>query len=101
FLDRLGRFETAAVILFGDNNRVILTPLLHQVTDTGIFGRLGIDLADLDIIVLKSRVHFRRGYVENGLAGEVVWIDAPGLGPADLTGVPYQNVPPGLYPLTK
>jgi microcystin degradation protein MlrC len=101
FLGRYGQFETAAVLLFGDNNRVILTPLLHQVTDTDIFGRLGIDLGDLDIIVLKSRVHFRRGYVENGLAGEVVWIDAPGLGPADLTGIPYKNIPKGLYPLDK
>ena len=40
---------------------------------------LGIDLAKLDIIVLKSRVHFWRGFVEDGLAKTVVVIDAPDL----------------------
>jgi microcystin degradation protein MlrC len=99
YLGRYGRFETVAVLRFGDNNRVILTPLLLQVTDTDIFEPLGIRLDEVDIIVLKSRVHFRRGYVENGFAKTVVWVDAPGLGPADLTGIPYQNLPQGLYPL--
>jgi microcystin degradation protein MlrC len=100
YLGRYGHFETVAVLLFGNNNRVILTPLLHQVTDTDIFAPLGIKLDDVDIIVLKSRVHFRRGFVENGFAKSVVWIEAPGLGPSDLAGIPYKNIPKGLYPLT-
>ena len=101
FLGRYGRFETTAVLKFGDNNRVILTPLLHQVTDTNIFGQLGIPLDELDIIILKTRVHFRRGYYENGLAGAIFEVDAPGLGPADLTTIDYKNVPKTLYPLTR
>ena len=99
-LGRYGHFDTVAVLLFGNNNRVILTPLLHQVTDTDIFAPLGINLDDVHIIVLKSRVHFRRGFVENGFAKSVVWIEAPGLGPSDLAGIPYKNIPGGLYPLT-
>jgi microcystin degradation protein MlrC len=101
FLGEYGRFPVTAVLRFGDNNRVIITPLLHQVTDTGIFEALGIDLEQLDIIILKSRVHFRRGYHENGLAGAIFEVDAPGLGPADLTTIDYQNIPEGLYPLTR
>jgi microcystin degradation protein MlrC len=100
FLGRYGSFETVAVLRFGNDNRVILTPLLHQVTDTRIFEPLGIELARLDIIVLKSRVHFRRGYDEDRVAATIIEIDAPGLGPADLTGIPYENVPRGLYPLS-
>lgn len=99
YLGRYGRFETVAVLLFGDNNRVILTPLLHQVTDTSIFRPLGIPLESLDIIVLKSRVHFRRGYYENGLAGAIFEVDAPGLGPADLTTIDYKNIPKDIYPI--
>ncbi len=99
FLGKYGRFDQAAVLRFGDNNRVILTPLLHEATDPGIFAPLGIKLADLDIIVLKSRVHFRRGYYENGLAGAIFEVDAPGLGPADLSTIPYKNIPRDLYPL--
>jgi microcystin degradation protein MlrC len=99
FLGKYGRFEKVVVLRFGDNNRVILTPLLHEATDTSIFPPLGIKLADLDIIVLKSRVHFRRGYYENGLAGTILEVDAPGLGPADLSTIPYRHIPKGLYPL--
>ncbi|HEY3383069.1 MAG TPA: M81 family metallopeptidase [Vicinamibacterales bacterium] len=101
YLDKYEDLGTVAVIRFGSNNRVILTPVLDQVTDPGIFPALHIDLSKLDIIVLKSRVHFRRGFVEDGLAGAVFEVDAPGLGPADLSIVPYKNIPKGLYPLDR
>ena len=55
-----------------------------QVTDTRIFEALGLDAKALDIIVLKSRVHFRRGFADTGLAGAIIEVDAPGWGPADL-----------------
>ena len=100
FLDRMMQFETVAVVRFGDNNRVILTPALHQVTDTSIFPGVGIDFGEVDIVSIKSRVHFWRGYVETGIAGAVVVIDAPGLGPADLSTIEYQNVPRDIYPLS-
>ncbi len=101
FLGPYQQHQNVAVILFGDNNRVILTPVLEQVTEPDIFQPLGIDLAKLDIIVLKSRVHFWRGFVEDGLAKTVVVIDAPGLGPADVTTIPYKNAPKDIYPLVR
>jgi microcystin degradation protein MlrC len=90
-----------AVLLFGKNNRVILTPQLMQVTTPGIFTPLGIDLDSLDIIILKSRVHFRRGFHETDLAGAIFEVDAPGWGPADLTTLPYENIPKDIYPVYK
>lgn len=98
FLGQVGR-ETLAVILFGANNRVILSPQLVQVTDTRIFETLGLDAKALDIIVLKSRVHFRRGFADTGLAGAIIEVDAPGWGPADLSTLPYQNIPKDIYPV--
>ena len=98
YVGKSGR-DAVAVLHFGKNNRVILTPQLMQVTDTRIFGRLGIKLEELDIIVLKSRVHFRRGYADTGIAGAIVEVDAPGWGPADLSTLPYKNIPKNLYPL--
>jgi microcystin degradation protein MlrC len=101
-LDYLGPYrylDTVAVVRFGDNNRVIITPQLHQVTDTSIFAPLDIPITELRIIVLKSRVHFRRGYHETGIAGAIIEVDAPGLGPADLTTIEYRNVPKNLYPI--
>ena len=100
-LEYLGPYgqDTVAVLVFGQNNRVIITPHLSQVTSTGIFTALGISLDDLDIIVLKSRVHFRRGFHETGIAGAIFEIDAPGWGPADLTTLDYKNIPKDIYPV--
>jgi microcystin degradation protein MlrC len=88
---------TVAVVGFGENNHVILTPTLHQVLDDGIFGAVGLDLDDLGIIALKSRVHMRAFYDER--AGAIVEVDAPGLGPADLTQHAYRNIPRDIYPM--
>ncbi len=99
YLGPYGYMDPVAVILFGEQNRVILTPVLHQVTTPHIFEALNIPMEEMDIIVLKSRVHFRRGFYENGLAGAIYEVDAPGLGPADLTTVPYRNIPKDLYPV--
>lgn len=100
YLGPYERHQTVAVLGYGDANHLILTPVLEQVTDPGILEDLHIGLANCDLIVIKSRVHFWRGFVEDGLAKAVVVIDAPGLGPADLTTIPYKNAPvKDLYPL--
>ena len=99
YLGKYARFDTIAVLHFGDNNRVIITPQLHQVTTRSIFDTLEIDIDECDIIALKTRVHFRRGFHETGLAGSIFEVEAPGLGPADLTSLEYENVPKNLYPL--
>ena len=99
YLGGYEHFDTVAVLRFGDNNRVIITPTLHQVTTPEIFDALGIDIGACDIISLKSRVHFRRGFHETGLAGTIIEIDTPGLGPADLTTLEYENLPKDLYPI--
>jgi microcystin degradation protein MlrC len=101
FLGQYGQFEKTAVLGFGKNNRVIITPTLHQVTTPAIFGALGIDIDQCKIVSLKSRVHFRRGFHETGLAGAIFEVDAPGLGPADLSALDYKNVPKDLYPIYK
>lgn len=91
---RLGR---VAVLGFGRGNHVIITPTLHQVIDDAIFPAVGIDFGEIEIIIIKSRVHFRAFYEE--VAGTIIVVDAPGLGPADLTKLHYRNVPRDLYPL--
>ncbi|MFP4489366.1 MAG: M81 family metallopeptidase, partial [Bacteroidales bacterium] len=99
YFDSYGRHDKVAVIRFGENNTVIITPELHQVTSAGIIDALGMSMDDIEIISLKSRVHFRRGFYENGLAGAVFEVDAPGLGPADLSTIDYKNIPDDIYPV--
>jgi microcystin degradation protein MlrC len=99
FMKDLGRRGTVVVLRFGKNNRIVLTPTLTQVTTPDFFAPLGIKIGDVDIFVLKSRVHFRRGFYETGLAGAIFEVDAPGWGPADLTVLPYKNIPEDIYPV--
>lgn len=100
FWGKYRQMEPVAVLSWGDNNHLILTPVLHQVIDTSIYRPLGIDPEKVDIFVLKSRVHFRRGYYENGFAKTIILVDAPGMGPADLSKLPYTNLPGDIYPLS-
>jgi microcystin degradation protein MlrC len=88
-----------AMIGFGDNNHVIITPTLHQVLDDALFTAVGLDVRSLGVVAIKSRVHFRAYF--NDVAGSIVVVDAPGLGPADLTQLKYVNIPEGLYPLSE
>ncbi len=94
-------YEQIAAIEFGNNNLLILTPVYEQV----IFPeplRLGpIDPDDYEIIVVKSRAHFRRGFDETGYAQTILVVDAPGpfVGTTRLDALDYQFAPiDQLYP---
>lgn len=88
-----------AVLDLGDNNHVVISSTLHQVTDRAGFTAFGIDFDSLEIMSLKSRVHFRAFY--ETVAGSIVEIDSPGLGVADLTTIDYENVPKDIYPFVE
>ncbi|MCG8440945.1 MAG: M81 family metallopeptidase [Caulobacterales bacterium] len=87
-------FDRVGVIGFGDGAAVILTPALRQVTtpDQLAFGPL--DPAAFDVFVVKSRVHFRRGFDETGFAPSIFIVDAPGpfVGTVHLDALDYENV---------
>ena len=87
-------FDRVAVVEFGDNNALIITPTLRQVTVTGILKFGPVDPDDYDVVVVKSRVHFRRGFDETGYAKSIVVVDAPGpfIGTVHLDALPYENV---------
>lgn len=53
---------------------------------------------EFDIIVSKSKTHFREVY--GPLVEEIIIIDAPGQCPADLSVFSYNRAPPGVYPIT-
>lgn len=61
--------------------------------------QFGYKTQDFDIIVTKSKTHFRAVYEKVG--EEIIIIDAPGQCPADLSVFQYKNVPDGVYPITK
>ena len=94
-------YDAIAAVSFGDGNVVFLTPAYEQVLYPDAFRFGAIDPADYDVFVVKSRVHFRRGFDETGYARTIVVVEAPEpfVGTTYLDALTYENVDLGtLYP---
>ena len=87
----------AAVIDSGDIAVIVTTQSVTAV-DTDPFTQCGLDIDEFDIIALRSKTHFRAAY--EPIAGAILIVETPDWGPAELTGLPYRHVPPGIYPIT-
>ena len=68
-------YQRIAAVEFGDDNLVIITPAYEQVRtpETLRFGP--IDPDRYDVFVVKSRVHFRRGFYETGYAKTILVVE--------------------------
>jgi microcystin degradation protein MlrC len=79
---------------FGDGNALVISEFLLQVKEPETFMAMGLRLADYDVFVLKSRVHFRRGFADSGFARAVVLVEPEEafLGTTRLQQLPYRHV---------
>ena len=71
-------YENIAAIGFGNNNVLIITPTYKQIIVPQALKFGPIDPKNYDVFVVKSRVHFRRGFDETGYAKTIFVVDAPG-----------------------
>ncbi len=81
-------------VKFGNNNVLIISTFLHQNTEPKDFLELGIDANKFDVVAIKSRVHFRRGYYDSGYAKTILLVepDQPFIGTVRLDALKYQNL---------
>lgn len=81
-------------IRFGRNNVLILSTYLVQIMEPFTLKALIPDIHSFEVIAIKSRVHFRRGFDDNGFAKTILLVEPeqPFLGTTRLDGLPYQNV---------
>ena len=72
---------------------LILVPAYQQNTTPGELRFGPIEPDDYDVFVLKTRVHFRRGFDETGYAPTIHIVDGPGdwFGTIRLDGLDYEN----------
>ena len=63
------------------------------------FEQFGIDHRDFDIVVLRSKTHFRAIWETE--AAEIIIVDTPDWGPALLETLPYRRARPGVFPITR
>jgi len=77
---------------FGDGNLLLISPYLYQNTEPEAFLEIGINADDYEVIAIKSRVHFRRGYYDSGYAKTILLVepDHPFVGTVRLEALNYQ-----------
>lgn len=87
-------FQKLAIVEFGDNNTLVITPALKQIIWKEQYEVGGINPDNYDVLMTKSRVHFRRGFDETGYAKSIFVVDAPGdfVGTVRLDALTFENV---------
>jgi microcystin degradation protein MlrC len=81
-------------VSFGRGNVLVLSTYLVQIMETDALEPLGLDIDGFDVFAIKSRVHFRRGFHDNGFAKTILLVEPtePFLGTVHLDALPYENV---------
>jgi microcystin degradation protein MlrC len=89
-----GHGQFWVVVSFGRDNVLILSTFLVQITEPFGLKELGLDIQKFDVFAIKSRVHFRRGFDDNGFTRTILLVEPaePFLGTTRLDKLPYENV---------
>lgn len=97
-------YDTMAIIEFGAGSLLYLVPTYHQIRTLEPLTLANVNPDEFDVFVVKSRVHFRRGFDETGYAKTILVVDAPGpwFGTTRLDALDYQHAPiDRLYPFAR
>ena len=73
---------------------LVLTTYLTQIMEPFSLKNLGLDIGAFEVMAIKSRVHFRRGFHDNGFAKTILLVEPtePFLGTVRLDKLPYENL---------
>lgn len=96
--------DPVAVVRFGAGNILVITRNLTQIVDPQSMRFGPIVPESFGTWVLKSRVHFRRGFYDTGFARTILLVDPPGpfLGTVHLQALHYRNLDlRSLYPFSE
>jgi len=88
-----------SAVIDADGVAIIVTSINNTAIDLDPFTQFDMRFEDFDIVVLRSKTHFRAAY--EPVSEEIIIVDTPDWGPADLTTLPYRHVPvEKIFPFT-
>ena len=89
-----GLGQSWATVSLGRGNVLVLSTYLVQIMELAELKPLGLDIDAFEVFAIKSRVHFRRGFHDNGFAKTILLVEPtePFLGTVHLDALPYENV---------
>jgi len=86
--------QLSVSVKFGHDNVLVISPYLVQVQEPSALGGMGLDPKAFQVIAIKSRVHFRRGFDDSGFAKTILLVEPtePFLGTVRLDALKYKNI---------
>lgn len=84
----------AVAVLKIRNVVVIVTSLSVTAIDEDCFIQFDFSLEDFDVVILRSKTHFRAVYEEKTT---ILMVDTPDWGTANLSTLPYRKIPSALH----
>ena len=88
----------SALLRFGTVTVSVISTATSAI-DLDALEQFDVEFAAQDIVLLRSKTHFRAVY--EPLAAAVVIVDTPDWGTANLTQLPYRHAPAGIFPLAR
>ncbi len=81
-------------VAFGNSNVLVISPHLAQIMEPSTLTEIGLNAGDFQVIAIKSRVHFRRGFDDSGFARTILMVEPtePFLGTVRLDALNYENI---------
>ena len=90
--------QGAAFIRSGERDFLIIGRPL-SANDPELFRHIGMEPSNYRYLVLKAKNHFRAAF--DPLISRVVYVDAPGVATNQIVHLPFQHIPPGMWPINR
>ena len=90
------KLGNSAVLDLGGGVMVSLISIQWSAIDRDPFDQFGLKPEDFDIILLRSKTHFRHVYTP--MCEDILIVDTPDWGPADVTALPYEFADTRSFP---
>lgn len=90
---------TALLELVDSGMQVVVGSLRRQMTDPAMLEMHGIDIAKIQVLLIKSRGHYRAGFDEFFDDARIFDVDSPGLTSPNLSQIAFKRLPRPVWPI--
>jgi microcystin degradation protein MlrC len=90
---------SALIALVDTGTRVVVGTLRRQLCDPAMLEMHGIDISKVQVLIVKSRGHYRAGFDEFFPEAQIFDVDSPGLTTPNLKNVDFKRLPRPVFPI--
>lgn len=100
FKDRKFNLGPSALLELVDSGmRVVVGSLRRQLAEPVMLEMHGIEIADVQCLIVKSRGHYRAGFDEFFSNDQIIDVDSPGLTTPNLRRLNFKGLPRPVWPI--